>query len=307
MSGLPEVSLNFSDCPVHLEEFFVRVVSRRFRIVREERPQFLVYALTGHRHRLYNCVKIYTHHEVYPPDWKQCDYAVLPFLGSDPRHYYLPIFAYNRSPEPLVRKNPDWDRILAEKTRFCCLLSAYVDRSVRHRMAFFEELGRRKKVDSVGRAANNVGWGVPLGMDHKLAVLRPYRFTIAFENKELEGWTTEKMYDPLAIHTVPIFWGDRRASDHFNPAAFINAYDFKSLSELADYVCAVDEDEKLYRKYLEAPPFRDNVPPPVFSEDRLLDFLEKVFTTPIKPIAQRRWFFPLTKWRLAKRNKLPSE
>jgi len=35
--------------------------------------------------------------------------------------------------------------------------------------------------------------------------------------------------------------------------------------------------------------------------------MEKVFTTPIKPIAQRRWFFPLTKWRLAKRNKLSTE
>jgi len=307
LSSLPEVSLNFSDCPVHLEDFFLRVVSRRFRIVREERPQFLIYALTGHRHRLYNCVKIYTHHEVYRPSWKECDYAVLPFLGTDPRHYYLPIFAYNRSPEPLIRKNPDWDRIRSEKIRFCALLSAYVDKSVRHRMAFFDELNRRRKVDSVGRAANNVGWGVPLGHDQKLRVLQPYRFTIAFENKHLAGWTTEKMYDPLVAHTVPIFWGDPRASDHFNPEAFINAYDFGSLADLADYVFAVDADEKLYRKYLEAPPFRNNIPPAVFSEDRLLDFMEKIFTTPIKPIAQRRWFFPLTKWRLAKRNRLSTE
>jgi hypothetical protein len=68
VSSLPEVSLNFSDCPIHLEEFFVRVVSRRFRIIREERPQFLIYALTGQRHRLYNCIKIWTHHEVYRPN-----------------------------------------------------------------------------------------------------------------------------------------------------------------------------------------------------------------------------------------------
>jgi len=307
VNHLPVLSLNFTDCPIHLEHFFMRVLSRRYQLNREDRPQFLIYALTGQRHRLYNCIKIYTHHEVYRPDWKECDYAVLPFLGDDPRHYYLPIFAYNRSPEPLIRRNPDWDRIRAQKTRFCALLSAYVDSSVRHRMDFFHELSRRNKVDSIGRAANNTGWKVPGGHDPKLEALRPYRFTIAFENKELAGWTTEKMYDPLAVHTVPIFWGDPRAVEYFNPEAFINAYDFKNLSELADYVCAVDADETLYQKYLEAPPFRNNTPPDVFSEERLLDFLGRIFTSPIKPVAQRRWFFPLTKWRLAKRNKLATE
>jgi hypothetical protein len=307
MSDLPVLSINFSDCPIHLENFFVRILSRRYRLHREERPQFLVYALTGHRHRLYNCVKIYTHHEVYRPNWKECDYAVLPFLGNDPRHYYLPIFAYNRSPEPLIRDNPDYDRIRSEKTHFCALLSAYVDRTVRHRMKFFEELNRRRKVDSIGRAANNTGRKVPSGHDPKLEALRPYKFNIAFENKELEGWTTEKMYDPLAVHTVPIVWGDRWAAEHFNPEAYISAYDFRNLSELADYVCEVDRNEALYRKYLEAPPFRNNVPPEIFSEDRLLDFLDRVFAAKIKPVAQRRWFFHVTKWRLAKRNKLATE
>ena len=204
MSDRPGLSLNFSDCPIHLEDFFIRILSRKYQILRDDRPEFLIYALTGHRHRLYNCVKIYTHHEVYRPNWKECDYAILPFLGNDPRHYYLPIFAYSRSPEPLIRRNSDWDRICSEKTRFCALLSAYVDRSVRHRMNFFEILNRRKKVDSIGRAGNNTGWKVPGGHDPKLEALRPYRFTIAFENKELAGWTTEKIYDPLAVHTVPI-------------------------------------------------------------------------------------------------------
>ena len=307
MSDLPSLSINFSDCQVHLENFFWRILSSRYQILREERPEFLIYALTGHRHRLYNCAKIYTHHEVYRPNWKECDYAILPFLGNDPRHYYLPIFAYNRSTEPLISKNIDLSQIRSEKTRFCSLLSAYVDRSVQRRMEFFNELNRRKKVDSIGKAANNTGWRVPNGHDPKLEALIPYKFTIAFENKELEGWTTEKMYDPLAVHTVPIFWGDRKAVEYFNPDAFINAYDFKNLTDLADYVCEVDSDEKLYQRYLEAPPFRNNSAPDIFSDEKLLAFLEKIFTTPIKPVAQRRWFFHLTKWRLAKRNKLLTE
>jgi alpha(1,3/1,4) fucosyltransferase len=307
MSDLPSLSINFSDCPVHLEDFFLRILSSRYQILREERPEFLIYALTGHRHRLYNCTKIYTHHEVYRPNWRECDYAILPFLGSDPRHYYLPIFAYNRTPQPLIRHNPDWNAIRTQKTRFCALLSAYANRSVRQRMDFFNELNRRKKVDSLGRAANNTGLTIPLGLPPKLEALRPYKFTIAFENKELSGWTTEKMYDPLAAHTIPIFWGDPKAVDCFNPEAFINAYDFQSYSELADYVCEVDSNEALYLRYLQAPPFRNNTPPDVFSEAKLLDFFGQIFTAKFKPVAQRRWFFQVTKWRLAKRNKLFSE
>jgi hypothetical protein len=115
------------------------------------------------------------------------------------------------------------------------------------------------------------------------------------------------MYDPLAAHTIPIFWGDPKAVECFNPEAFINAYDFSSYSELADYVCEVDTNEALYLRYLKAPPFRNNTPPDVFSETKLLDFLGRIFNAKAKPVAQRRWFFQLTKWRLAKRNKLLSE
>ena len=86
MSQFPVLSINFSDCPIHLEDFFLKILNRRYRLHREDRPEFLIYALTGQRHRLYNCVKIWTHHEVYRPNWKECDYAVLPFSGNDPRH-----------------------------------------------------------------------------------------------------------------------------------------------------------------------------------------------------------------------------
>jgi hypothetical protein len=45
----------------------------------------------------------------------------------------------------------------------------------------------------------------------------------------------------------------------------------------------------------------------VYDLHHLVDFFRRIFATPIRPIAQRRWFFPITKWRLAKRNKLPGK
>lgn len=301
------VSLNFTDCPPQLEEYFLRLLARRYRVVREDRPRFLIYALTGHRHRLYNCVKIYTHHETYRPDWKQCDYAILPFSLPDPRCFYLPIYAFDRSPDPLLRTNVQAEAIRAAKPRFCALLSNYADRTVAERIRFFHALNRRRRVDSVGRGLNNAGFsGIP-GQEAKLDFYRQYRFVIAFENKDLAGWTTEKMYDPLAVHAIPIFWGDPEVHRVFQAGCFINARDFAGPEELADYVLRVDDTPELYRRYVETPPFTDNRASSVFSEEALLDFFGGIFSAPYRPVAERRWFFPLTKWRLAKRNKLPSE
>ena len=301
------VSLNFTDCPPQHENYFLRLLSRRYRVVREDRPRFLVYALTGQRHRLYNCVKIYTHHETYRPNWKQCDYAILPFSLPDPRCFYLPIYAFDRSPDPLLRSSVDAGSIRAAKPRFCALLSNYADRTVAERIRFFHALNRRRRVDSVGRGLNNAGFaGIP-GQEAKLDFYRQYRFIIAFENKDLAGWTTEKMYDPLAVHAIPIFWGDPEVHRVFQPGCFINARDFAGPAELADYVLHVDDTPELYRRFVETPPFADNRPPAVFSEEALLDFFGGIFSAPYRPVAERRWFFPLTKWRLVKRNKLATE
>ena len=300
----PIISLNFSDCPPQFENYFLPILEEKYTIRRDERPDFLVYALTGHRHRLYNCIKIYVHHETYRPNWKECDYAILPIDLNDSRVLHIPIFAFDRSPQPLIRGREDWVAIQKMKTRFCAALSSYANTTVKQRTQLFHSLNRRQRIDSPGRGMNNTGFS---GIGDKLAFYQSYRFVLAFENKERIGWTTEKMYDPLAAYAIPIFWGDRSASKYFNPDSFINAHDFRDHEELADYVCHVDTTPNLYEKYLRATPFVNNLPPEEFSRERVLRFFEKIFATQIKPIAQKRWFFGLTKWRLAKRNKLSTE
>ena len=300
----PIISLNFSDCPPQFENYFLPILEEKYTIRHDERPDFLVYALTGHRHRLYNCVKIYVHHETYLPNWKECDYAILPIDLNDSRVLHIPIFAFDRSPQPLIRGGEDWAAIQKMKTRFCAALSSYANTTVKQRTQLFHSLNRRQRIDSPGRGMNNTGFS---GIGDKLAFYQSYRFVLAFENKERIGWTTEKMYDPLAAYAIPIFWGDRNASKYFNPDSFINAHDFRDHEELADYVCHVDTTPNLYEKYLRATPFVNNLPPEEFSRERVLRFFEKIFAAQNKPIAQKRWFFGLTKWRLAKRNKLPSE
>ena len=62
-------------------------------------------------------------------------------------------------------------------------------------MNFFQRLSRRKRVDSGGRAFNNIGGPIPAGSPAKLDFLRAYKFNLAFENASLPGYTTEKIVE----------------------------------------------------------------------------------------------------------------
>jgi hypothetical protein len=306
----PKVSLNFIDFPPQSRAFFLDLLSPYYDFTFDDTPDFLFYSHIGHRHRLYNCTKIFHTQEKYWPNWKECDYAAVSVLVDDPRSAYLPIYAFDGRPEKLVRTSvPDPVAVRASKPHFCSLLCAYVDRTVRRREHFFHALNRLRKVDSAGRALNNTGYRLPPGDRYQVKVdwLASYRFNIAFENTRRAGWCTEKLVDPLHVNTVPIYWGDPRVKEFFNPESFICRDDFSSDHELAEYVLHVDDTPELYAKYIHATPFQHNLPNSTYDKEALVAFFDRIFQSPLKPVVQRRWFFGLTKWRLAKRNKLPGE
>ena len=306
----PKVSLNFIDFPPQSQAFFLDLLSPYYDFTFDDTPDFLFYSHIGHRHLLYNCIKIFHSQEKYWPNWKECDFAAVSVLVDDPRSAYLPIYAFDGRPEKLVRTSvPDPVPVRESKPHFCSLLCAYVDRTVRRREHFFQVLNRRRKVDSTGRALNNTGYRLPPGDRYQVKVdwLAQYRFNLAFENTRRTGWCTEKLVDPLHVNTIPIYWGDPQVKDYFNPESFICRDDFSSDEELADYVLHVDDTPELYARYIRATPFHDNRPNSAYDRNGLLSFFDQIFRSRQKPIAQKRWFFNITKWRLAKRNKLPGE
>jgi alpha(1,3/1,4) fucosyltransferase len=48
------------------------------------------------------------------------------------------------------------------------------------------------------------------------------------ENSYFPGYSTEKLTDPFVARSVPIYKGDPRVAEWFNPKAFINLADFHS-------------------------------------------------------------------------------
>lgn len=139
-----------------------------------------------------------------------------------------------------------------DKTKFC---NFTYNNPVQSRIEFFMRLREYKMVESTGGLMNNTNYR----MVSKTKELGQYKFTIAFENSIHAGYVTEKLMEPLAAGSVPIYLGGLEAPKDFNPKSFINGNSFSSLAELVEYVKEVDSNDELYNSYLNEPVF-NNLP-----------------------------------------------
>jgi len=78
---------------------------------------------------------------------------------------------------------------------------------------------------------------------------------LAFENSEVPGWTTERIVDAFAAHTVPIYWGDPTVKNSSTPPRLSTAAIFLPTKACIEYILKVDADDEALPPLLAAPPF----------------------------------------------------
>lgn len=289
------------------DNFLFNLLSERFDVELCDQPDFLIYDCYGHTHRLHSCVKIFFTGESDMPNYRECDYSISCLKLDTPRHFQFPLYLTWGRPDTVIKKNDDLEKIMAAKTKFCAfIISGYNRRKNHNRVAFFEKLSKYKRVDSGGRKFNNIGGPIPGGPLGKIEFLRQYKFNIAFENRSLPGYTTEKIFEPMMARCLPIYWGNPLIREEFNPKSFLNYFDFPNEEALIEKIIELDKDDSKYLEYLRQPYFHNDQPNIYFNRDRILDFFEKIFVTKITPVAQagRKSFSfgrLFGRWKLAKR------
>jgi alpha(1,3/1,4) fucosyltransferase len=305
--------IDFCDFWRHLDKqnnFFYNLLRERFELIICDRPDFLIYSNNGHVHRHFNSVKIYYTHEPIPPNFKECDYAFTSFHLDNPRHLRLPWYAvlYD-SPAALIRGAdfPSPQQILAEKTKFCSyVVSNHSRRRNRNRLEILEKLSKYKRVESGGRFMNNIGGPLRGGYPGKIAFMRQCKFHIAFENASLPGYTTEKLPQAMMARTLPIYWGNPRVAEDFNPRSFIDASDFQDLDALVERIIELDKDDASYMQYFTEAYLSGNKPTEWFDRRRLLDRFEQIFDTTGPSVTEqrrrRKGVFSFGRWMLVKRH-----
>ena len=192
------------------------------------------------------------------PNFMECDFSLsFDFDDYQNRNLRLPLFRWHHVEWLFERK--EFQKIKSSKTKFCCIVVS--NENARERNDFFKKLNGYKKVDSGGRAFNNIGYYV----DDKLAFLKDYKFVIAFENSCYPGYTSEKIIHPMFRNSLPVYWGNPKIGNDFNTKSFINVHDYQSFDAVIEEIVRIDSSDDVYHQYIEQP---------WFSNNKMLDELE---------------------------------
>lgn len=249
-----------------------RLLGKRYNvIVDEEDPELLICSVFGNGWRDYRCKKMYYTGENSFPFRPFFSFSAT-HQRTDDYNIFRPLFLmydeyygdYRRMKEVAQREATRKD---FEERAFCSFVVSNPKGILRN--LFFERLSRYGHVSSGGRFMNNIGEALP--MDGKDEFLRGFKFNICFENSSAGGYTTEKLIQAFAARTIPIYWGNPRVAEYFNPEAMINLRDFATFDSAIDYIAKVDSSPDLWLGHVNAGPFRGGAEPGEFSDEWFLD------------------------------------
>lgn len=281
-----------------LEQFYRRILQGRANLEPSDNPDFVFCGIfdQGNSFLKYGDkpIRIYFYTENVVPDFNLFDYAFgFHDLSFGARHLRIPYY-YISYPfdhftktescgemERLLGKNNSKKPVKLAHRKFCNFI--YSNSSCGNmaglRMDFALKLMKYKHVDCPGKVLNNMSFPrTPHGdwVSEKLDFLGNYKFTIAFENSDTPGYTTEKLIHPLLANSVPIYFGNTDvAKDGFNPRAFINGKEFRDLDALAEYVIMLDNNDKEYMKILHQSPLSLKSLPDW--DKKVADFIMNIF------------------------------
>jgi hypothetical protein len=278
------LKIHFSDFWVGFKpEFnsFILFLKKYFDVELSNSPDFLIYSAYGNKHLSYDCIKIFYTAENIRPNFNYCDYALSFDFLDHPRHLRLPLYAfiYGWEPEQLLFKKPNIDEYLDQKKEFCAMVVS--QEKAQKRIDFFHKLSKYKKVFSGGKVLNNVGGPVK----NKIQFISNFKFTFAFENSSYPGYVTEKIYEPMFVNSIPIYWGSPLIHLDFNTKSFVNHHDYKSDEEVIERIIELDQDKYKMAELLNETWFSNNILNAYCDKETLRFFFEKIFSQQIIPVS----------------------
>ncbi|XP_055330242.1 alpha-(1,3)-fucosyltransferase C-like isoform X2 [Paramacrobiotus metropolitanus] len=123
-----------------------------------------------------------------------------------------------------------------------------------HRETYVDQLTSHIDVDIYGRCGQ-----LDCGKDNNSTtscdnILKSYHFYLALENSLCPDYVTEKLFKILAVHdypVIPVVMGGANYSALAPPGSFVNALDFDSPADLAQYLQRILADRLLYNSFHE--------------------------------------------------------
>ena len=132
---------------------------------------------------------------------------------------------------------------IKNKTKLVAWFVGHCSTPIR-REDYVKKLSHYIAVDVFGKCSNRT---CPINCDEMLR--SDYKFYLSFENSWCPDYVSEKFYRPMLFDTVPVVLGGADYNRFAPPYSYINAKDFNSPKELANYLLMLDREDKLYAEY----------------------------------------------------------
>ncbi|XP_013775637.2 alpha-(1,3)-fucosyltransferase C-like [Limulus polyphemus] len=120
-----------------------------------------------------------------------------------------------------------------------------------NRENFVTELKRFIPVNVYGSCNYNRCYPINPVMTCFKSLAQQYIFYLAFENSICKDYATEKLYMALKVGLIPVMFSGANYSSFLPPNSYIDALNFSSPKELANYLLTVSKTEKLVENYQE--------------------------------------------------------
>lgn len=262
---------DYSDDPIYL------FLKDNYEIEFCDDPDYLICDIASHDDLKYDCIKIISTIENVVPDFSRYDYVMgFDYITFGDRYQRVPLFSSYKSYDILNKP-----RIFAEEDIIALLNRKFCSFVVSNpgadpiREKFFHELSKYKKVDSGGRFLNNIGGPVK----DKLNFCANYKFNIAIENSASPGYTTEKIMEPLAVNSVPIYYGDPLITNDFQENCMVRIKSEDDIQRAIEEVIYLDNNDDAYIERCLAPRLVNDWD--YYNKQREI-FLRKIFDQPLE-------------------------
>ena len=218
----------------------------------ENNPDYLIYNVFGKKHlevKYKNCIKIAYYTENKIPDLNEADYAI----GFSHINYLDRFFVNERGNSIIIQKIRDKVINNLIRKKFCAAVISNRYSSDGFRLKFIDELGKYKRVDMGGGFNNNIGGRVK----DKIKFFSSYKFSIAMENSQGDGYTSEKIFHSYFSGTIPLYYGNYMINEIFDPKSYILILGEKDMIKKVEYIKQIDNNDKLYISILKGYKFVD--------------------------------------------------
>ena len=111
----------------------------------------------------------------------------------------------------------------------------------------------------------------------KIEFLSEYKFSIAMENSNGDGYLSEKIVDSFLSGTIPIYYGDYIVDEFINPKTYILIKGENDIEKKIEYIKLIDKNDNLYKNIMKEKPIIDDNFINKIDRKEIKSFLKNIF------------------------------